>query len=155
MLAVDLVETLSALCRSCGSCCDGSLFELVVPSAEDLFEVRQPCEFLSDRSCQRYVDRPHSCRKFSCGVLARYAEGSISSDEAGDAVGRFRQVASDLSARLPGDPGQALARRIYESEPELMERARAGDSAAVDALFLVAGYRELRLQFIGTSEWNG
>ncbi len=155
MLQVELVETLSALCRTCGSCCDGSLFELVVPSEGDLFEVRQPCEFLADLTCQRYLERPRSCRKFHCGVLGRFADGSSSADEAGDAIRKFREVVSDLSARLPGDPGKALARRIYESEPELMLRARNGESVAVDTLFLVAGYRELRLRFIGSSDWNG
>ncbi len=152
---MELVETLSALCRSCGSCCDGSLFELVVPSEGDLFEVRQPCEFLAELSCQRYLERPRSCRKFACGVLASYADGNISAEEAGDAVREFREVVSELSARLRGEPGKALARRIYESEPDLMLRARKGESQAVDTLFLVARYRENRLRFIGSSDWNG
>jgi Fe-S-cluster containining protein len=81
---------LEALCRSCGLCCDGSLFGGVILEADELRGARknhlyvlprgnafeQPCSALSTRSdgceCSIYSDRPRACRAFTCRLYDRH-----------------------------------------------------------------------------------
>jgi Fe-S-cluster containining protein len=80
---------LGTLCRSCGLCCDGSLFGCVTLEPEELPRARknhlhvlqrgnafeQPCSALSTLgtrcACSIYPDRPRSCRAFTCRLYDR------------------------------------------------------------------------------------
>lgn len=80
---------LETLCRSCGLCCDGSLFGCVTLDPEELPGARknrlrvlqrgnafeQRCSALSMRgaqcTCSIYSDRPRSCRAFTCRLYDR------------------------------------------------------------------------------------
>lgn len=80
---------LGTLCRSCGLCCDGSLFGCVTLDPEELPGARknrlqvlqrgnafeQPCSSLStlgaQRACSIYSDRPRACRAFTCRLYDR------------------------------------------------------------------------------------
>lgn len=80
---------LETLCRSCGLCCDGSLYGCVTLEPEELARARknhlpvlprrnafeQPCPALSTlgahRACSIYSDRPRSCRNFTCRLYDR------------------------------------------------------------------------------------
>ena len=87
---------LGALCRSCGLCCDGSLFGRVTLEPDEVRGARknhlhvlprgnafeQPCSALStldDRcACSIYSDRPHPCRAFTCRLYDRHRrEGGL------------------------------------------------------------------------------
>jgi Fe-S-cluster containining protein len=85
---LDRDQELTALCQSCGLCCDGSLFGrvrlepgeveparrhrlLVVANARSFEE---PCTALVKRDarhhCSIYAERPESCRRFVCALYA-------------------------------------------------------------------------------------
>jgi Fe-S-cluster containining protein len=83
-------DELGALCRSCGLCCDGSLFGCVTLEPDELRDARknrlkvlqrgkgfeQPCSALSTLddgcACSVYSDRPRSCRAFTCRLYDRH-----------------------------------------------------------------------------------
>jgi len=119
---------LELLCRSCGLCCDGSLFGRVdlepdevsvrtrlrvLPSGKG-FE--QPCSALesagSDRCCTVYDERPRACRRFLCRLYDRHRR------ERGRLEGRLAVVrrVRALLAALPVDPEEAT--------PDYLELAR-------------------------------
>jgi Fe-S-cluster containining protein len=85
-----LADELGALCRSCGLCCDGSLFGRVTLEPEEFHGARkkhlrvlqrghafeQPCSALSTLddhcACSVYSDRPRSCRAFTCRLYDQH-----------------------------------------------------------------------------------
>lgn len=105
---------LSALCRACGLCCDGSLFGRVGLTPEEVEPARkrglrvvpggksfeQPCAALvtsgagpeSARSCSLYDERPQSCRRFVCRLHERYRREGGPIDERLSVVRRVRQL---------------------------------------------------------------
>jgi hypothetical protein len=82
---------LQALCKSCGLCCDGSLFGRVALEPEETERARavrlhlvagdraftQPCAVLvpapGGRACAIYQERPRRCHHFTCRLYARHA----------------------------------------------------------------------------------
>jgi hypothetical protein len=81
---------LAWLCRSCGLCCDGSLFGRADLAPEEVDAARrhrlrvvrnaksfeQPCTALvntgAGRTCSIYESRPHACRRFTCRLYERH-----------------------------------------------------------------------------------
>ena len=107
------MSELETLCRSCGLCCDGSLFGRVPLRPEEVTTARkvrlhvipsgksfeQPCSAFGDeRACGIYDARPSACRDFACRLFGAHARDG-----------------GDLEPRL------AIVRRTRE----LLERARA------------------------------
>ncbi|HEX4512912.1 MAG TPA: YkgJ family cysteine cluster protein [Polyangiaceae bacterium] len=107
------MSDLEALCRSCGLCCDGSLFGRVplapseVPSArkvglrviasEKSFE--QPCNALGqDRACAIYRARPAACRSFTCRLLGTHAREGGALEPRLAIVRRTRELLGDAHA---------------------------------------------------------
>ncbi len=95
-----------ALCRSCGFCCDGTLFSTV--SVGDLDPVTplvtagirivahdakrsftQPCVAHDGQSCKVYADRPSNCREFRCKLLVDLESRAVDWPHA---LERVRQV---------------------------------------------------------------
>jgi uncharacterized protein len=129
---------LASLCQSCGLCCDGSLFGLVVLAPEEVEPARrrrlplvasgrgfeQPCAALDAevdgrRTCSIYAERPLSCRKFSCRLHDRHRrEGGPLAPRLA-AVRRVRELlrALDASGMKPAD---------FEGEPSAEARGAAG-----------------------------
>lgn len=71
----------------------------------------QPCAALRDRRCAIYDERPHTCRRYRCMLLAALEAGEISLPEALDVVGEARAHLAALAADLPGpDPVLSRAR---------------------------------------------
>lgn len=75
-----------ALCRSCGLCCDGTLFTQVpltsdeatraralhlqvIPRPDGAAALRQPCAALTPAGCTVYAERPGGCRRYRCMLL--------------------------------------------------------------------------------------
>jgi Fe-S-cluster containining protein len=93
------VTDLSSLCRACGLCCDGSLFQFVRLDAADAARARaarlpvirrddgadalsQRCAALTGRDCSIYADRPSPCASYECLLVAALRDGEVSADEA-------------------------------------------------------------------------
>jgi hypothetical protein len=112
-----------ALCRSCGLCCDGTLFTRVSLKPPDLLPplqaagIRildgdesqyfpQPCAAFRECRCIVYDDRPAACRKYRCELLKNFESGSLSWDEAQERIGRVQELRallrSELATLVPG-----------------------------------------------------
>jgi Fe-S-cluster containining protein len=90
---------LTALCQSCGLCCDGSLFGRVRLESSDVDSARrhrllvvangksfeEPCTALVKRDthqhCSIYAERPESCRRFVCELYAGQVREPASLDD--------------------------------------------------------------------------
>ena len=108
----------SALCASCGLCCDGTFFERVplaepevetarrlrlpVHAEDERFRFEQPCPRLeADNRCGIYDERPHVCRGFVCRTLEVYLAGEIDLPAATERIERLRASAARVAAGLP------------------------------------------------------
>jgi hypothetical protein len=119
-----------ALCRSCGLCCDGTLFGDVPLDADDsrpplqaagivlqqhdgATSFAQPCAAHRDRCCQVYRDRPASCRHYRCVLLTQCERGEVSWDEAHQkvarALGLIRALEDSLHQTDPSLAGTSVA----------------------------------------------
>lgn len=104
---------MEALCRQCGLCCDGTLFECVpLEAGDDPAALRtagltvvtgpsesvlqQPCAAHQGTACGVYAERPLGCRRFACRLIDRVSAGEESVDDAVRLIGR----ATALRARL-------------------------------------------------------
>jgi len=80
-------EDLERLCKSCGMCCDGTLFQRALLKPEEVEPARrvglkifqdrgfeQPCPQLRESACQVYEDRPSVCRSFLCKLYVRHRD---------------------------------------------------------------------------------
>jgi len=111
---------LTALCQSCGLCCDGSLFGRVRLESSDVDLARrhhllvvangksfeEPCTALvkrdTHRHCLIYAERPESCRRFVCELYARHVREPASLDERMGLVRRAKALLAFLeNAGLP------------------------------------------------------
>ncbi len=103
------------LCKACGLCCDGSLFDVVVLTANDqpdrlpvlqletptqelLF--RQPCSAFRNQCCSIYSERPDNCRSFKCELLKAIEAELIPWQTALALVEQMRTLADQMTARL-------------------------------------------------------
>ena len=126
-----------ALCRSCGFCCDGTMFASVPLEAADLLaplqargiEIQtnetkhsfmQPCSAYAGSCCQIYADRPSTCRKFRCELLKKYASGTRSWEEAQQTIGRalaLRGAMREELARVVPDGKQMSVTTLMNIVP--------------------------------------
>ena len=97
------------LCRSCGFCCDGTLFARVrLADGEDVTGprldvvvdergrwLRQPCGALDGLDCSMYADRPGTCRTYRCDLLGALGEGEVSLAEARVVVEKTRAATGE------------------------------------------------------------
>jgi len=121
---VSTSDDATALCLSCGLCCDGTLFRFVPLEPEEAKRLEgrvtpyeggmaQPCLALDGVKCRVYADRPSVCRKFRCLALQQLEAGEISGEDAHE----FIQETLGRRASL----AQALG---MEDEIEAVRRAR-------------------------------
>ena len=147
------VKTDGDLCRACGLCCDGTLFDLVkLEPSDDAGKLQalglpvslsrgktpvarfpQPCSALcGDRTCRIYADRPWQCRTFECQLLKDAKAGRVAFAAALPLVKQARRRA-DHARRLLRELGdtdehRALGERLHRTG-ERMESDTA-DAAA-------------------------
>jgi hypothetical protein len=139
------------LCRACGLCCDGTLFDLVkLEASDDARKVKslglpvtvsrgkipvarfpQPCVALcEDRTCRLYADRPWQCRVFECGVFKDAKAGRITFAVALRLVKQARQRA-DKARRLLRELGDTEeSRALGERFHRMSERLESGNADA-------------------------
>jgi Fe-S-cluster containining protein len=111
-------DDLATLCRSCGMCCDGSLFGRVGLEVEEVEVARkrlrvlengrgfeQPCHALvalegerGRRVCSMYADRPRACRRFACRLYERHEREGGPLEARLTAVRRVREIVACLEA---------------------------------------------------------
>lgn len=145
------MESGEDLCRACGLCCDGTLFDGVKLEAHDdaqklkalglpittsrgktpVARFPQPCGALcADRSCRLYANRPWQCRVFECRVFKDATAGRIPFTTAFGLVRRMRKRA-DKARRLLrelGDTDERVA--LNERFHRISERMESGDADA-------------------------
>src|SRR5476651_797165 len=141
------------LCRACGLCCDGTLFDLVkLERGDDAGNLKalglpvslsrgkqpvarfpQPCSALcEDRTCRIYADRPWQCRTFRSQVFKDAKAGRITFAAALPLVKHARRRADHVRRLLrelgDTDEHRALGERFHRTS-ERMESGH-GDEAA-------------------------
>lgn len=122
-------EISSSLCRECGLCCDGSLFERVFLGEEDdakrlseLLPLRadgdrmfflQPCAAWRGSCCAIYADRPGVCRRFRCELLKGVESGKVEPAAAIGTVAATKRYLSRVERELhaAGYCGEETERR--------------------------------------------
>ncbi|MGB8354599.1 MAG: YkgJ family cysteine cluster protein [Chthoniobacteraceae bacterium] len=112
----------SHLCATCGMCCNGVLFEIVLLGSNDSAKrlaaaglklkhkkrrhyIQQPCPAYKGAQCCIYDERPERCRKFECRQLIAMKKGEITEAQAQEkirhALARVSQV--EQLFRLAGE----------------------------------------------------
>jgi uncharacterized protein len=146
------------LCLACGMCCDGTLFDGVqLEPADDAERLRalglpvvvyrghapiarfpQPCAALGpDCACRLYVDRPHQCRVFECGVFKKAKAGEIDFATALRLVKKTRRKADKVRQLLRklGDNDEvcSLGERFHRMQCRMEATAPGPDALATFA----------------------
>lgn len=117
----------SALCTSCGLCCDGALFNRAVSKPEEIGRLTSfgieaitvgdkvrfplPCAMLDGASCTIYEHRFDICRSFKCKLLNRYLGGEIELETAQQTVATAKK---QIAAVAELDPAAAIMRGRME-----------------------------------------
>lgn len=123
----ELTEVASRLCLACGMCCNGVLFHIVrlqpTDSIRDLDALgmqinrkkhepyfRQPCTFLSARTCTIYDARPTRCRLFECQQIKDLRAGEIDEAQALNMIEGAKRLVEEIEAMLAamGDTAKHL-----------------------------------------------
>ncbi|MBI5767023.1 MAG: YkgJ family cysteine cluster protein [Verrucomicrobia bacterium] len=151
------MKSAEQLCRACGLCCDGTLFDLVkLEAGDDAAQLQslglpvkfsrgrtpvarfpQPCAALcADRTCRLYAARPWQCRTFECKSLKEAKAGRITFTSALKLVKQARRRADAVRRLLRAlgdtDEHRALGERFHRTS----ERLEAGtDDEAAKAIF--------------------
>ena len=131
---------LGELCRSCGLCCDGSLFghvrltsdevmrlkALQVPTtknADGSLRLRQCCSALSGKDCRIYFSRPEACRVYICDLGEALELGEVTLEEAMETVLEAHQLIRKVERALP-DP-------LPDAPIAVLQRAREGQDGPI------------------------
>jgi Fe-S-cluster containining protein len=135
----DLAHELETLCRACGFCCDGTLFQRALLEPDEVepakrrglkvFEARgfsQPCTRIEAYSCTIYPDRPSVCRSFECRLLARQRTERGPLEPMLANIARVRE----LRATLDKHGLDSSEDDVAEAHAELMERIERDFSRA-------------------------
>jgi uncharacterized protein len=133
----------SDLCRSCGLCCDGTLFGrvrlqpqdareplrltgIVVTSEDTGGQFKLACAAYQQGCCQVYASRPSNCRSYQCKLLRRFAKGAVTWAEAAAQIDRVRRLREQLGKeveRLQPGMGRASVAEIGKIIPPFDELA--------------------------------
>jgi Fe-S-cluster containining protein len=166
---VEAVESGEQLCRACGLCCDGTLFDLVkLEPGDDAAKLKalglpvshsrgkvsvarfpQPCRALcADRTCRLYADRPWQCRTFECRLFQDAKAGRITFAAALPVVKQGRRWADKVRRLLrelgDTDEHRALGERFHRTS-ERLESANADDAAKAKYADLSLAVHRLKL----------
>ena len=132
---------LETLCRSCGLCCDGTLFGCASLDADEVQRARktrlrvlpretafeQPCTALSsdatDRACVVYTERPRACRAFTCRLRERHRHEGGPLAARLEAVTRVRELLRLLHTTTEEDARRAATEELAERTERDFARA--------------------------------
>jgi hypothetical protein len=118
-------EAVSRLCQACGFCCDGTLFDGIPLTEDDVVLVtrvrlpisrdggrptlRSPCPAHLG-ACTVYESRPSTCRAYQCQLVNRLEEGDLDLAGALLRVERLRALVDAIRPHL-GDAGESFWER--------------------------------------------
>jgi uncharacterized protein len=164
-----LVESGENLCRACGLCCDGTLFDLVkLEPGDDARKLKalglpvsmsrgktpvarfpQPCSALcEDRSCRLYANRPWQCRTFECQLFKDAKAGRTTFAAALPVVKQARRRADHVRRLLrelgDTDEHRALGERFHRTS-ERLEAGGADEAAMAKFADLSLAVHKLKL----------
>lgn len=117
-----LEEAGSELCRSCGLCCDGTLFGHVPVTRDEANGLRhrlpivratdergdrieQGCAALGPRGCDVYDVRPAACADYQCTLLRRVRSGDTLPEDAARTLARILELVDRVRDALPSGSG--------------------------------------------------
>lgn len=118
----------SAICRSCGLCCDGTLNFFGTLRPDEVAEARRcgldvcdttrdpafriPCPQHRDRQCAVYDDpgRPQTCRGYYCWVLQRCLDGHLTARSVRIVIGLAMAMNAEVAARIGRKKATGLIR---------------------------------------------
>lgn len=117
----------SALCLSCGLCCQGALHDLVPLDEDELDRAHKlrlpvvesplrlafslPCPRLDARRCTVYPERPRTCASYACDLLRAYAAGEVDEVTALARIEQVREQSAEVARRAgEGSRAEAAAR---------------------------------------------
>ncbi len=163
------MESGEQLCRACGLCCDGTLFDLVkLERGDDAAKLKalglpvafsrgktpvarfpQPCSALcADRTCRLYAERPWQCRTFECHLLKDAKAGRTAFAAALTLVKQARRRADNVRRLLrelgDTDEHRALGERFHRTA-ERMESGTASEAAKARFADLSLAVHRLKL----------
>ena len=166
---VGAVNSGEQLCRACGLCCDGTLFDLVkLEPGDDAAKLKalglpvsvsrgkvpiarfpQPCSALcEDRTCRLYAERPWQCRTFECALFKDAKAGRITFAAALPLVKLARRRADHVRRLLrelgDTDEHRALGERFHRTA-ERMESGNADEAAKAKFADLSLAVHRLKL----------
>lgn len=157
------------LCRACGLCCDGTLFDLVkLERGDDAEKLKalglpvslsrgrlpvarfpQPCSALcEDRTCRVYAARPGQCRAYECQLFKDTQAGRITFEAALPLVKQARRRADNVRRRLrelgDTDEHRAVGERFHRTS-ERLESGGADEAAKAKYADLSLAVHRLKL----------
>ena len=147
MSHAETADAASRLCKACGLCCNGVLFQIVrlqpADSARELEALgmnvsrkkrepyfKQPCGFLKEDSCRHYAARPLRCRLFACRQLRLLAEGEVTEDDAMHTIADAKRKVAGIEALLTEAGNTAVHLPLTERYEQVLA---AADCAGVKA----------------------
>jgi uncharacterized protein len=109
----------TALCLSCGFCCNGVAFQYGQLEGDEVdlaarlgmertvnaagkMVFRQPCPCHRDGRCSVYPDRPRACASYECELLKRARRGEITFQAAREKVEVGQDLLRSLRTHFPG-----------------------------------------------------
>lgn len=120
------------LCRDCGLCCNGAMFDFLLLEPDELgllgagmtrdstraSAAAQPCPSAGKDGCTIYERRPRACRAYFCRLLRSVESGAVSHQDAKRLIVELLDVVERLEGGLA--PGESLAsiRKAWQSNPE-------------------------------------
>lgn len=130
-----------SLCRGCGLCCDGTLFEFaIIKPEDDIVQLKkigvatisddgkrfsQPCESF-DQVCTIYHHRPGVCMSYMCKLLKCYNKADISYENASKIISEAKEQKGrvDASFLAAGVDGTSSLARKYSSLKEKLAESK-------------------------------
>jgi Fe-S-cluster containining protein len=118
----------SALCQTCGLCCEGQLFGWVELRPEEVERAKawpvgvttkggevgfeQPCACFQRMRCTVYAQRPKACVDYRCMLLKRVEKGEITPAFAQARIDEARGLFDEIQRRLPANDRKRIWDRV-------------------------------------------
>ncbi len=130
---------LSDLCRACGLCCDGSLFNHVkldpgdaerlatlgvatAQTRDGAQRLSQCCAALKGKDCGIYASRPGACGRYVCSLGEALERGDVRPPYAHAIVDEAHRLIAEVARQLPVSPS---------GRASVLQRARAGQDGPI------------------------
>jgi len=123
------------LCKGCGFCCDGTLFnhgttkadEVLPPDIEEIFKkgkrcFKLPCPYFNGACTIYHQGRPSICGTFKCTVLKNFIAGEIQFAEATQLIDLIQSQKARIRQLLVAYAGETLSEQYKEFQRQNADR---------------------------------